>query len=83
MYLCGSYLNKQVAILTVLFVPIGLLLWFSKHILVSYMGQSLEASQYCQLLLRINLIGLYFETLFESAVCFFTAMEKSYIPMIV
>jgi MATE family multidrug resistance protein len=34
-HLCGTYLNKQIFIVTVLFIPIGLLLFNSKFILVN------------------------------------------------
>jgi multidrug resistance protein, MATE family len=37
-HLCGVYLNKQIFIISVLYVPISLLLWNSKSILVSYLG---------------------------------------------
>lgn len=79
---CGHYLNKQLFIVTVAFFPISLVLWNSEAVLLA-LGQDATASAYAAHYLRILLPGLYLECLFQGFCIYFTAMEKSFIPMLV
>lgn len=52
-HLCGVYLNKQIFIISVLFVPISFFICNSQYILVNMLGQDEMSAKYCQWLLRV------------------------------
>ena len=82
-YLCGTYLNKQIFIITCLFIPISLVLYNSEFLLTKFLGQDPDTSKYCQQLIRLQIFAIYLDCIFESFSYFFTAMERSYIPMFI
>lgn len=81
--LCGVYLNRQLSLISLFYIPIGALMYNSEPILVSVFGQDPEASYYCQLMLRSIIPSTFLECLFETFQLYFISMQKSYIPMII
>jgi Na+-driven multidrug efflux pump len=47
------------------------------------LGQNSEAAEECQRYLRMILPALYLDCIFDSFEVFLTAMEKSYLPMVI
>ena len=79
--LCINYLYKQIAIITILFIPISFILLNSETLMRDVFQQDEKAAYFCQELISIMLPGIYFDCIFESISLYFTAMEKSFIPM--
>lgn len=63
-YLCGVYLNRARVVMTFLFIPQLILLYYIGDIFV-VMGQPVNASMVCQTFVRYQLIGLFFAVQFE------------------
>ena len=82
-YLCGLYLNRQIFVLTILFIPIAYIVTNSGSLLVSIFAQNEMASFFCQEYMCALLPGMYIYCIQLSYCFFFTAMEKSYIPMLI
>ena len=59
--ICGQYLNKQIIVVTCLFIPVGSMLYYSEHFLVKFLGQDENSSKYCQEYLRVALPGIYLD----------------------
>lgn len=57
---CGQYLYKSILVLTMAFIPIGILILSSKSILIGVFDQNEEASALAAKYLLIALPGLYF-----------------------
>jgi len=47
------------------------------------LGQNSKAAEECQIYLRMILPALYMDCIFDSFEVFLTAMEKSYLPMMI
>lgn len=80
--LCGLNLNRHLLLVTALFIPVGMLLWNSKWLLLS-LGQHDESAMYCEMYLRAGLPGLYLNCVSLSLTIFLTAMENSFVPMVI
>ena len=80
--LCGLNLNRHILLVTVLFVPMGTIFWNSKYILIQ-LGQQEGPAIYCQRYLRAALPGLYLNCVQLSLTIFLTAMENSFVPMVI
>ena len=59
--ICGQYLNKQILVVTCLFIPVGSLLYYSEYFLVNFLAQDATSSKYCQEYLRVALPGIYLD----------------------
>ena len=64
-------------------VPISCVLFNSGQFLERYMYQDHNVSQICQKFLRVYTPALFLDSLNESYSIYFTAMEKSYLPMLI
>ena len=81
--LCGVHLNRQIFLITCLFVPLGFILFFSEYIMSNFLGQSIGPSHHCQVYMRVGIIGLYLECIVNSLAFFFTALQRSFVPMFI
>lgn len=72
----------MIFLMSVAFIPIGILLW-NATVLLKLMGQDPKAAEYAGTYMRIQFPGVYMQCLFAGISIFFTAMEKSYLPMMV
>lgn len=79
--LCGLHFNRNLFVMFCLFIPIGAFLWFSEFFMANVFGQNEVSARYCQTLLRYSLPGMLMECLLLIYQIFFTAMGRSYIPM--
>jgi len=70
-------------LITCIFVPIAVAFFNSQIVLVELLGQDEAASAHCQKYLRMILPAIYLDCLFDSFEIFLTAMEKSYLPMVI
>jgi len=62
-------------------VPVFLMMANSKYFLINLMGQDPVVSEITQSYIRLMIPGIFFNCIFESFAIFFTAMEKSIVPM--
>ena len=62
--LCGIYLNRGRAIMTVIYIPLIIILSFSKQILV-YIGQDQTVAEYAQSYITPMILGMYFYAHFD------------------
>lgn len=81
-WLCGVNLNRHLLLVTAMFIPIGMILWNTEYILTA-MGQQAEPAKYCQLYLRMAMPALYLNCVSLSLTIFLTAMENSFVPMVI
>lgn len=81
--LCGAFLNKQIMLVTAAFLPIIVGFYNSKNILVNVLGQNELAATECERYLRLVVPALYMDSIYDSFEIFFTAMEKSYVPLVI
>lgn len=72
----------MIFVMTVAYLPLAILLWHATPLLI-ILGQDAQAAEYAGLYMRIQLPGIYLQCLFDGISIFYTAMEKSYIPMLV
>jgi Na+-driven multidrug efflux pump len=70
-------------LITTIFVPIVIVFCNSKAIMVELLGQNSVAAEECQRYLTMILPALYIDSIFDSFEIFLTAMEKSYLPMVI
>lgn len=70
-------------LITTIFVPIVIVFCNSKAIMVELLGQNGVAAEECQRYLTMILPALYIDSIFDSFEIFLTAMEKSYLPMVI
>ena len=77
------HLNKQIVMISGIYIPISFFLYNCEPILVRMLGQNELASSMCQLYLRNVIPALYLDSIFDSLEMFMIAMEKSYIPCMV
>ena len=75
--LCGMYLNRQIVMISVMFLPISLVTTRSETILVNIFSQPEEASEYAQRYMAMSLPGLYLYFMQLTYCVYFTVMEKS------
>ena len=81
MQLCGAYLNRGRVINTAIFVPLALILCFSKPMLIA-MGQDPMVAQYAQTYIVVNLPGVYFMGQFDLAKRFLNCLRITWVPMV-
>lgn len=75
--MCGSYLNKQIVLITSIFIPIVLIFYYSKIVMVDILHQNEEAAEHCQKYLRFIIPALYIDCIFDSFEIYLTAMERT------
>ena len=81
LYLCGVYFNRARVINTVIFVPLLIILLFTKPIL-SALVQDDEVSEYARQYVFVNLPGVYFLGMFDLTKRFLNCMKTTWVPMI-
>ena len=79
--LCGVYLNRARVINTVIFVPLLIILLFTKPILMA-LGQDEEVIEYAKQYVLVNLPGVYFLGMFDLTKRFLNCMKTTWVPMI-
>ena len=79
--LCGAYLNRGRVINTAIFIPLALILCFSKPMLI-FMGQDPLVAQYAQTYILVNLPGVYFMGQFDLAKRFLNCLRITWVPMV-
>lgn len=80
LHLCGKYLNQHLFVISAVYVPVCILLFNSKSFLLAF-GMDAEVSEYCQKYLRVVLPGMFFDMIILSLTIFLTALERTFVPM--
>lgn len=78
--LCGIYLNRGRLINTTIFIPIAIILLFSKQFLTAF-NQQPEVIQYAHEYVNICLLGIYLRTMFDMKKRFLNCMSITWVPM--
>jgi len=79
-YLCGTYFNKARLLHAILFIPIGLILLFSNHLL-AFVGQNKETVDVAHKFLYLLIPGLFAFNQYETFRRFLQNMQVFYLTM--
>lgn len=79
--LCGTYLNRGRAIITLIYVPLLILMCFSDRVLLA-MGQNASVASYACSYITPMIPGMYFFCQFDLSRRFLTCMNFTTAPMV-
>ena len=79
--LCGTYLNRGRLINTVIFIPLIVILCFSRPILTSF-GQNPRVIDHAVTYISVCIPGVYFQSMFDLKKRFLNCMTISWVPML-
>ena len=79
--LCGVYLNRARVINTIIFLPLMLILLFTKPILRA-LGQQEEVIDHAHTYVVSNLLSVYFLGMFDLTKRFLNCLKTTWVPMV-
>ena len=78
---CAEYLNKQIILVTLAFIPLTIILLQTGNILI-LVGMHKEPSALAGQLMPYFIVGIYMNCMFYTIRLFLTCLENSLVPML-